>query len=94
MLPPKQQPPDALKSLFDGTGPRAREFRENIRQYNATLVFTSLGVDIVGADVASYKVYIIIKLESFSAITTSSFFTSLYCYAQQWICCYLWDYIL
>lgn len=72
MLPPKQQPPDALKSLFDGTGPRAREFRENIRQYNATLVFTSLGVDIVGADVASYKVYIIIKLESFSAITTSA----------------------
>ena len=35
----------ALKS-FDGTGPCAWEFRENIWRSNAALAFTSLGVDI------------------------------------------------
>lgn len=45
-LPAPEQPPFGLKHLFDGQTPQAREFRANIRQYNAALAFTSLGVSI------------------------------------------------
>ncbi|KAI0091064.1 hypothetical protein BDY19DRAFT_877339, partial [Irpex rosettiformis] len=43
-LPSFEQPPFTLMRLFDDETPQAREFRLNIRQYNAALAFTSLGV--------------------------------------------------
>jgi hypothetical protein len=45
-LPSFPDPPDELRQLLDGQDPDSREFRENIRQYNAALAFTSLGVQI------------------------------------------------
>ena len=43
-LPAIQEPPEALRTLFVGNDPQAREFRDNIRQYNMALAFTSVGV--------------------------------------------------
>ena len=43
-LPPIREPPEALRALFVGNDPQAREFRDNIRQYNMALAFTSVGV--------------------------------------------------
>ncbi|KAI0758479.1 hypothetical protein BC629DRAFT_1295872, partial [Irpex lacteus] len=45
-LPPPEQPPFRLMHLFDAQTPQAKEFRKNIRQYNAALAFTSLGVSV------------------------------------------------
>jgi hypothetical protein len=39
-------PPMPLYDLFVNDTNAAKEFRENIAQYNAVLAFTSLGVDI------------------------------------------------
>ncbi|KAH9958685.1 hypothetical protein BGW80DRAFT_1184546, partial [Lactifluus volemus] len=40
-------PPNELQQLFLGEDTLSRNFRSSIRQYNAALAFTSLGVDIV-----------------------------------------------
>jgi hypothetical protein len=45
-LPPFPQAPAALRNLLCGRSPLAREFKANIRQYNATFGFTSLGVNV------------------------------------------------
>ena len=45
-LPSPPSPPNALQRLFSGSTPKARQFRENIRQYNAALSFTSLRAQI------------------------------------------------
>ncbi|KAF8142055.1 hypothetical protein EV363DRAFT_1149524, partial [Boletus edulis] len=45
-IPLMREPPEALKSLWEGPTPDAIEFRTNIRRYNAALAFTSLGVEI------------------------------------------------
>ncbi|EPQ61091.1 hypothetical protein GLOTRDRAFT_30816, partial [Gloeophyllum trabeum ATCC 11539] len=45
-LPAFDTAPYLLRRLFVANDPQAREFRENIRQYNAALAFTSLGVTI------------------------------------------------
>jgi hypothetical protein len=45
-LPAFPDPPEELKQLLIGQDHDSREFRENIRQYNASLAFTSLGVQI------------------------------------------------
>jgi hypothetical protein len=45
-LPPLPAPPPALQALFDGSDPCSRHFKDNIRQYNAALAFTSLGVQV------------------------------------------------
>ncbi|GBE87832.1 hypothetical protein SCP_1200570 [Sparassis crispa] len=40
-------PPEFISNLFTSTDdPQAQEFQENIRQYNAALAFTSLGVQL------------------------------------------------
>jgi hypothetical protein len=43
-LPPLREPPEALRALYTGNDPQAQEFRNNIRQYNMALAFTSVGV--------------------------------------------------
>lgn len=43
-LLPLPDPPQPLRQLFVGLTGQDREFRENIRQYNTALAFTSLGV--------------------------------------------------
>lgn len=43
-LAPLPDPPDFLRSVFEGSHRQAIEFRQNIRQYNMSLAFTSLGV--------------------------------------------------
>ena len=45
-LPSFPPPPQELLHLFDGTSPNSPEFKTNIRQYNATFAFTSLGANI------------------------------------------------
>jgi hypothetical protein len=45
-LDPLPEPPDELRQLLDGSDPDSKEFRDNIRQYNAALAFTSLGVEV------------------------------------------------
>ena len=45
-LPPLRVPPAPLYNLFTADIPQAKEFRANIVQYNAALVFTSLGVKV------------------------------------------------
>ena len=40
-LDPLPDPPDELKELFTAQSTQAKEFRENIRQYNSALAFTS-----------------------------------------------------
>ncbi|THH29066.1 hypothetical protein EUX98_g5120 [Antrodiella citrinella] len=45
-LPLLPDPPQALKDLLDGRNEQSKDFREQIRQYNAALAFTSLGVQI------------------------------------------------
>jgi Helitron helicase-like domain at N-terminus len=40
-LDPLPNPPDKLRSLFTTDSTEAKEFRENIRQYNSALAFTS-----------------------------------------------------
>lgn len=45
-IPPAQDPPPLLRALFDDHSSQAQEFREHIRQYNAALTFTSLGVKV------------------------------------------------
>ena len=46
ILPPFPPPPQELLHLFNGTSPHSLEFKTNIRQYNATFAFTSLGANI------------------------------------------------
>jgi hypothetical protein len=46
VLPPFPPPPQDFQNLFDGTSPHSQEFKTNIRQYNSTFAFTSLGVKI------------------------------------------------
>ena len=41
-LDPLPPPPEHLQQLFTATSTEARQFRENIRRYNATLAFTSV----------------------------------------------------
>ncbi|KZP30308.1 hypothetical protein FIBSPDRAFT_699312, partial [Athelia psychrophila] len=43
-LDPLPDPPNTLMQLYSGDSADCREFRENIRQYNAAFAFTSLGV--------------------------------------------------
>ena len=43
-LPLLQRPPEGLMALFVANDPQAREFHNNIRQYNMALAFTSVGV--------------------------------------------------
>ncbi|OSC97182.1 hypothetical protein PYCCODRAFT_1351447, partial [Trametes coccinea BRFM310] len=45
-LPLYPEPPHALQELYTSDTVQAKEFRENIRQYNAAFAFTSLGVSI------------------------------------------------
>ncbi|OBZ69834.1 hypothetical protein A0H81_10535 [Grifola frondosa] len=45
-LPLLPEPPLSIKNLFTGVDAQAKEFRDNIRQYNAAFAFTSLGVNI------------------------------------------------
>ena len=45
-LPPFPPPPQELLHLFDETSPHSLEFKTNIRKYNATFAFTSLGANI------------------------------------------------
>ena len=45
-LPLLNDPPAVLKQLYTSSDPQARNFRDQIRQYNAALAFTSLGVNI------------------------------------------------
>ena len=42
-LPAPAPPPEPLKQLFSASTPEAQHFRQNIRQYNSALAFTSLG---------------------------------------------------
>jgi len=39
-------PPEQLAYFFTAATPQADRFRQNIRQYNAALAFTSLGVEV------------------------------------------------
>jgi len=45
-LPPFSDPPDLLHRLLTSSTPRARKFRESIRQYNSAFAFTSLAVNV------------------------------------------------
>jgi len=45
-LPAPPPPPDPLRRFFSAPTQEARQFRENIRQYNAALSFTSLGAQV------------------------------------------------
>ncbi|KAF9777699.1 hypothetical protein BJ322DRAFT_522135 [Thelephora terrestris] len=45
-LPPMAPPPTGLHHLFTAATPQAERFRQHIRQYNAALAFTSLGVEV------------------------------------------------
>lgn len=45
VLPPLPDPPPQLRELYVGQSPQAKEFRNNIVQYNRAFAFTSLGVD-------------------------------------------------
>lgn len=45
-LPAPAPAPDLLEQLFTALTPEAKAFRENIRQYNSALAFTSLGAQI------------------------------------------------
>jgi len=45
-LPPLPPPPNELRCLFSASTEEAKQFRENIRQYNSALAFTSLGAQI------------------------------------------------
>jgi hypothetical protein len=44
-IPLLNPPPRELQELYEGTDQRSTEFRDNIRQYNMALAFTSLGVE-------------------------------------------------
>ena len=56
-LPAFPPPPQELLHLFDGTSPHSLEFKTNIRQYNATFAFTSLGANIDHSVVAGTGPY-------------------------------------
>ncbi|ORE01102.1 hypothetical protein BCV72DRAFT_187522, partial [Rhizopus microsporus var. microsporus] len=43
-------PPEYLKGLFVRADTQVRQFRGNLRQYNAAFAFTSLGCDIASAE--------------------------------------------
>ncbi|KAJ3717808.1 hypothetical protein C8R42DRAFT_586376, partial [Lentinula raphanica] len=45
-LPLLQRPPEYLFRLLTGNDHQAKEFRENIAQYNSALAFTSVGVSV------------------------------------------------
>ena len=45
-LPPLPPPPLFLQQLFSGTDAKCRTFRDNIRAYNSSLAFASLGVNV------------------------------------------------
>jgi len=45
-IPALHDPPEHLRRLFEDRTPEAVEFRKNIRQYNAALAFTLLGVKV------------------------------------------------
>ncbi|THV03739.1 hypothetical protein K435DRAFT_561317, partial [Dendrothele bispora CBS 962.96] len=45
-IPLLEQPPEYLYRLYTGHDNQAKEFRENISQYNAALAFTSVGVSV------------------------------------------------
>jgi hypothetical protein len=45
-LPPFHPAPATLRDLLCGRSPFAKEFKKNIRQYNAAFAFTSVGVNI------------------------------------------------
>lgn len=45
-LPRLPDPPPAFRELFSADSPIAKEFRSNIRQYNAAFAFVSLGVQV------------------------------------------------
>ncbi len=45
-LPPLAEPPQLLRKLLTSSTPRARNFREMIRQYNCAFAFTSVAVNV------------------------------------------------
>src|SRR6202050_1525748 len=45
-LPALSEPPQLLHQLLTSSSPRARKFRDGIRQYNAAFAFTSVAVDV------------------------------------------------
>ncbi len=45
-LPPFSEPPQLLRQLLTSSTPRARNFRERIRQYNCAFAFTSVAVKV------------------------------------------------
>ena len=45
-LPPLAEPPQLLRQLLTSSTPRARNFRERIRQYNCAFAFTSVAVKV------------------------------------------------
>ena len=45
-LPAPPPPPEPIKQLFSASTPEAQHFRQNIRQYNSALAFTSLGAQV------------------------------------------------
>lgn len=44
VLPPLHEPPDILKKFLTDDSPQAKHFRKNIRGFNSSLAFASLGV--------------------------------------------------
>lgn len=44
LLPPLHEPPDILKNFLTDDSPQAKHFRKNIRGFNSSLAFASLGV--------------------------------------------------
>jgi hypothetical protein len=45
-LPPLSEPPPLLHKLLTSSAPRARKFRDGIRQYNMAFAFTSVAVEV------------------------------------------------
>lgn len=44
LLPPLHEPPDILKNFLTDDSPQAKHFRKDIRGFNSSLAFASLGV--------------------------------------------------
>ena len=60
-LPALVDYPQPLKDLFTGTSNEARNFRENIRQYNSAYSFTSFGAQTVQVSLLYIRSYIHIQ---------------------------------
>ncbi|KDR83323.1 hypothetical protein GALMADRAFT_55132, partial [Galerina marginata CBS 339.88] len=83
-------PPPALYNLFTAHTPQAKEFRQNIVQYNAALAFTSLGINIdrsvIGGGPPVFRIYGELKHLSGSLLPEQSVcpsYSQLYVYDPQ-----------